>query len=308
MILINVHIFVVTLIGVSVANKVLYVLPDNNSLNISCQPHQCATISEYFLDNNKLPVVSNVEYRFLPGDHYLTTTAIVVLEKFQNLSLFGISNEQLQPPLINLVSTNISIVNSYNVTIKNLAFKALFHSNLQLAVCVSCTVQNVTLVGCGLSADNLLGRSSIQDIVINLLTKPSGTECADTYCQCYSNQGITLRYSLNRSKSEFEIANNEKHINAVQNISVYHDNSSCYAYTDKGILNVEIEQNQTVDNLEIIISDSQFHNLIQTILYIKSDNKNTKCIVWVKNCAFVSNFVYNTSIITAKVPLFEKLF
>ena len=89
-----------------------------------------------------------------------------------------------------------------------MAFKALFHSNLQLAVCVSCTVENVTLIGCGLSADNLLGRSSIQDIVINL-TKPSGTECADTHCQCYSNQGITLRYSLNKSKLEFEMANNE---------------------------------------------------------------------------------------------------
>lgn len=63
------------------ATKMFYVLPDN-SLNINCLPHQCPTISEYFIDNDKLPVVSNGEYHFLPGDHYVTTIAIFVLANF----------------------------------------------------------------------------------------------------------------------------------------------------------------------------------------------------------------------------------
>ena len=31
----------------------------------------CATLSQCLLDNGTLPVVSNVEYHFLPGDHHV---------------------------------------------------------------------------------------------------------------------------------------------------------------------------------------------------------------------------------------------
>ena len=49
------------------AQQVFYVSPDN-STNTSCPFQPCATLSQYLLDNNgSLPVVSNVEYHFLPG-------------------------------------------------------------------------------------------------------------------------------------------------------------------------------------------------------------------------------------------------
>ena len=52
-------------------DQVFYVLPDN-STNASCSLQPCATLSQYLLDNNgSLPVVSNVEYHFLPGEHHV---------------------------------------------------------------------------------------------------------------------------------------------------------------------------------------------------------------------------------------------
>ena len=64
------------LIGISTATEIFHVLPDN-SPNISCPSHHCATFSQYFLDNDTLPVVSNVEYHLLPGEHYVISTEMV---------------------------------------------------------------------------------------------------------------------------------------------------------------------------------------------------------------------------------------
>ena len=64
---IEVCIFTALLFGTSTATEIFYVLPDN-SPNISCLPHQCATFSQYLLDNDgTLPVTSNFEYHLLPG-------------------------------------------------------------------------------------------------------------------------------------------------------------------------------------------------------------------------------------------------
>ena len=96
------------------ATKIFYVLPDN-SPNISCPANHCVTISQYFMDNGTLPVVTNVEYYLLPGEHYITT--IVVLTNLQNFSLIGISNMELQLTSIILVNTDLTISDSYNVTV-----------------------------------------------------------------------------------------------------------------------------------------------------------------------------------------------
>ena len=117
---IEVYILVALLVGTSTANEIFYVLPDN-SPNISCPPHHCATFSQYLLDNDgTLPVTSNVEYHLLSLEHYLNATEAVVFSNFQNFTLVGKLNEQLQLPLVILVSTNITILDSYNITITNI--------------------------------------------------------------------------------------------------------------------------------------------------------------------------------------------
>ena len=62
---IEVCIFTALLFGTSTATEIFYVLPDT-SPNISCLPHQCATFSQYLLDDDgTLPITSNVEYHLL---------------------------------------------------------------------------------------------------------------------------------------------------------------------------------------------------------------------------------------------------
>ena len=253
---VEVYTLVVVLTGISTAaTEMFYVLPDNSS-NISYPSHQCATFSQYFLDNDTLPVVSNVEYHLLPGDHYVISTEMVEFTNFQNFSLVGLGNKQMQhfSPTI-LVSTDIVVFDSYNVTIKNVIIRMLYRNvnvTLQLVVCISCTIENVTLSGCGLLGYNLISGCHLTNIVIN--NKPLNSEY-----QCNSYQGIMLRYGnysfndiylFNHNKSEIT---HSKCITTIQNVSVYHD-SMCT--TIRGIIVVDIDKYQTVDSIEVIISNS----------------------------------------------------
>ena len=271
---IEVCIFTVVLIRISTASDIFYVLP-NNSRNISCHPHQCATLNQYLLDNNgTLPVTSNVEYHLLPGEHHLNATNLVVFTNFQNFSLVGKFNEQQKLLPLIFIGTNFTIIDSYNITIANVVFKKInllhvyHHGDLWLTGCISCTIENVTLIGYGLLGDNLIGRSYLSNIVINL-TKSSNREI-----KCYDGQGIILYYSDSSLKlQDLKITHEQKSVIIMQKISINHDNSKCH--TNKGIINIEVQPNQTADNVEFVIRDSQFNNMAQTIVVIKDDNRLT---------------------------------
>ena len=301
-----IYILAALLVETSTAIEMFYVLPDHSS-NISCPPHQCATLNQYLLDNNgTLPVVSNVEYHFLLGEHYLNATEMVAFTNFQNFSLVGKFNEQLQLLPVILVGIDIAILDSCNITITNIIFKSLFPNThqLQLVICISCTIENVTLIGCGLTGYDLIGKSYLNGIVISLI------EASTTEYECYDHQGIMLQYGgylFNESKQ-----NNcyrESILIKIQNISIYHDNSICPYYADKGIIKVKIGLYQMAEgSIEIIICDSKFENMVQKIIDITDDSKTTTCIVWIMNCTFESNLIHQmqvTSLITAEVPQFN---
>ena len=80
----------------SMATKILYVIPDN-STNASCSFQPCATLSEYLLDNGTLPIVSNVQYYFLPGEHHVP--ANMLLQDLCNFSVIGTVKES-PPPVV----------------------------------------------------------------------------------------------------------------------------------------------------------------------------------------------------------------
>ena len=80
----------------SEATRISYVLPDN-STNVSCPFQPCATLSEYLLDNGTLPVVSNVQYYFLPGEHHIP--ANMLLQDLCNFSMIGTVKES-PPPVV----------------------------------------------------------------------------------------------------------------------------------------------------------------------------------------------------------------
>ena len=77
---------IVHVISTCTATKILYVLPDNVS-DVNCPSQPCATLGQYLLDNGSLPVLSNVEYYFLPGEHHVIN---VIKMEVLNLSLIGI--------------------------------------------------------------------------------------------------------------------------------------------------------------------------------------------------------------------------
>ena len=298
--LIKVCMIAVVLVRISTAaTKIFYVLPDNSS-TISCPSHQCATFSQYFLDNDTLPVVSNVEYHLLPGKLYVISTEMIKLAYLQNFSFIGLYNKKSQLPSTIMISTDILIFDSYNVTIKNMIFKTLFlftidiNVQLRFVICSYCTVENVTFLGCGLLGYNLIGRSYLTNIVINF------TKSFTTENQCNGYVGIMLHYgnySFDESKSDKYALTN------IQNISVYHD-SMCH--TEQPIIFVHIEEYQTVDSLEIIISNSQFNDVVlQPIIIIKDDSNTIRCMVWIINCTFEYISVSHTPIITVALPQFN---
>ena len=64
---------IVLIIGMCRAtSQIFYVQPDGNSSDEICSSQPCATLTQYLTANNgTLPVASNVEYRLLPGEHYI---------------------------------------------------------------------------------------------------------------------------------------------------------------------------------------------------------------------------------------------
>ena len=102
-----------------VSTEILYVVPDNSTNAVSCPSQPCATLSQYLLDNGTLPVVSNVEYHFLPGEHHVP--ANMTLQNLHNFSIIRIFCNKTTPAV--LIGYVIEILRSYNVTIANVTFK-----------------------------------------------------------------------------------------------------------------------------------------------------------------------------------------
>ena len=101
-----------------------------------------------------------------------------------------------------LVDKNFIIFDSSNITISNVVFKNLMllhsyhHGDLWLVECISSTIENVTLIVCGLLGFNLIRESYLNNIIINL-TKSSNREN-----KCYDHQGISLYYNISLSKEK----------------------------------------------------------------------------------------------------------
>ena len=133
----TVFILVTTQMWIYTAAEIFHVLPDNTT-NVSCPSQPCATLSHHLLDNGTLPVVSNVEYHFLPGEHHVPANMIL-----QNLCNFSIiANVTKTSPSVVLAGCSqtyiINIINSYNVTIANVIFKQCHQAQLTNLVINCC--------------------------------------------------------------------------------------------------------------------------------------------------------------------------
>jgi len=155
-------------ICMSTVTKIFYVLPDN-STDANCLSQPCATLSEYY--NGTLPVVSNVEYHFLPGEHHVP--ANMKLMNLHNFSIVGIISKTSPVTLVGCLQLyTINIINSQFVIIKNIVFKhcgiisdkKTKIRNLKMSCCLSCKIQNVTFLQYGFKGFDLIGETYLYNI------------------------------------------------------------------------------------------------------------------------------------------------
>ena len=168
---------IVHVISTCSATKILYVLPDNVS-DVNCPSQPCATLGQYLLDNESLPVLSDVKYRFLPGEHHVVN--IINVHNALNFLLIGFG---LSPAkLICKPQSYIAVFFSYNVTIKNLVFNQCsgdfgsknMEGGLILCECSHCKVDDVIFFGYGFLGFNLY-LNSLNNITIDMTTVVKST-------------------------------------------------------------------------------------------------------------------------------------
>ena len=268
-------------VWISTATEILYVIPDNSTNATRCMFYSCATLSQYFLGNNTLPVVSNVQYYFLPGEHQVP--ANMILQNLQNFSMIG-SIKKSSPSIVLvgcLQSNVIGISNSYNVTIANVLFKQCnqlhlnnkYLASLLIDFCYSCTVHKVAFMNLGLKGTNLIGISNFTEIVIK-----SDGQLQSSFCQ-----GISLTYWDKQSPIE------TKHLLVLNQIHI--SRNKCYNSDAVGIHIVVLN---TIEELMIVIKNSVFYNLDHMALSISSRCSGNNTII-IKNCSFENNtYLFST--------------
>ena len=253
-------------------HRVFYVLP-NNSTNTSCPFESCATLSQYLLDNNgSLPIVSNVEYHFLPGEYHIR--ANITLKYLHNFTITGISSYKVSPAVLFIdVQAHIEIGNSVNVIISNVVFKAYdkqyeFYRvpsmcNVMLNVCLSCTITNVAFLDYEFCGINLSGKSYLSNISMKFSS--------------HFYTGIYVYYPTTDHCNRCTL---------VMNRIFIHGKGDCISDINysKAAISIQLPPNSML----LIINNSQFNNLGQQVIYVSHSCKTLTKII-ITNCKFENN-------------------
>ena len=280
----------------STATEILYVLPDNSANVTSCPSQPCATLSQYLLDNGTLPVVSSVEYHFLPGEHHVP--ANMILQDLHNFSIIGIFHNSSPVVLVGCLHWYvISIIDSHFVTIKNVVFKhcSILPDNktqltsLKLSCCFSCKIQDITFMQCGLTGFNLIGESYLHNIKIDTM------QLSQLCCQV-----ISLQYTYCLSWNNYSTY--------MHRVSLDHLSISNYAtHKERSNSGLFIRiMGYTTYHLKIFLKNSYFCNMDQTALYIKGRYSLTTKQIFITNCTFKFISTSNTPAILIFLPPFNQ--
>ena len=254
------------------AEQIFYVSPDN-SIDANCSFQPCATLSQYLLDNNgSLPVVSNVEYYFLPGEHHVPRRN-VTLQYLHNFTFIG--NSLLSTVLVIDLYVCFKIESSINFVISNMAFKTFdkqtreisYLSQFMLSNCFYCKLRNLSFLDYGLFCKNLYGKSYLSDIVMDI------SECHYT--------GITLHYG---ERSQFDY---NRYTEVVfDGIFMYRESVTFKFNLFAGI---HIVLNTTSNNVTFTVSNSHFQGLDLYAILIDKRRHAAYNTISIKNCKFQDN-------------------
>ena len=275
----------------------LYVSP-NNSTNASCPSQPCATLNQYLLNISEM---SNVKFLFLSGTHSLTSN--ITIQHAYNVSIVGDSYNTYLPPVILFChSKNTKIVFAYssNITIAKIMFKNCggtgptimprydikyytaakdLAATLFLNTCYYCVVRYVTFMGYGIMANNLLGDSYLEDIILYLDTTED-TDGLRRRC----NQMLKL---MNYGESSYINSVNLININKIT-VDGFAHGSQVFHDCDIG-MRIDIEK--TNYNTNLVLSKSRFNylytqHMLKIGLLQGVSSRNT---VLIKDCEFYNN-------------------
>ena len=268
------------------AQQIFYVLPDDHSIDTCHSFQPCATLSQYLLDNNgSLPVVTNVEYHFLPGEH-LVPINMTLLTNLTNFVIVGrLSNNNILSVLDSWLS-DLVILNSVNVTITNVILKTSIVENeyhysvctygLVLENCSFCKLIDVTCFQFGLTGNNLAGKTYLTNLVIDF-----------GLCNIVN---IVLDY-----RGNLKAQDHDETLILMDNVFVKHGYKNCIG---DGVVSLWIIlislYSETLDNIKIVITNSNFRNICNRILYIVANKHALNNTISIKNSTFENNINFHT--------------
>ena len=264
---------IVHVISTFAAAEILYVLPDNVS-DANCPSQPCGTLDQYLLNNGSLPVLSNVEYYFLPGEHHVCN--VVNMVGVFNFSLIGFG--LLPVKLICWSQSYVSVFYSYNVTISNLIFSQCngdlvspvshmqnIAAGLFLYECSSCKVEDIYFFGYGFAGINLFLNSYVNNITIDLtIETPSLHMCSPKLLLMFTG-------------TEYHF-NNESIV--VNNLVVSGYSEKCYEYHEA----VDIQLHNSNYSINVELCNSLFYDMDRIAINIQMEHVSGSLSI--KNCAF----------------------
>ena len=266
---------IVHVISTCTATKILYVLPDNVS-DVNCPSQPCATLGQYLLDNGSLPVLSDVEYHFLPGEHHVVHS--INVESAFNFSLIGF--DMSPSKLVCRSQSYVSVLYSYNVVIKNLVFSECIgnifpHVGLNIAAglflceCSHCKVEDIHFFDYGFAGINLFLKSYLNNITIDM-NIDMNIETSTAYM-------CSPKFFLMFSDAEYYHSYDSVSINR---IFISGHSEICYEYHEA--LVIWLYNNNY--SISVELCNSQFHNMDQKALDIHIEHATAKLSI--KNCTF----------------------
>ena len=296
-------IFIVHVISTCTATKILYVLPDNVS-DVNCPSQPCATLGQYLLDNNgSLPVLSDVEYYFLPGKHHVVN---VINMKVFNFSMIGFGFSS--PKLIFRPKSSVGFQYSYNVTIRNLIFIQYsddmisefgLDASLFFYDCLHCKVEEIWFFGYGFKGINLFQNSSINNITFDLsVVLPTIKMCGPKFVLSFVDTAYDHHHDFIFINNIFISGSNKichKHRGAMD-ILLYQQYSSMnvklynlhFHNMNQEALNIHVMHNTYVSN-SLLFKNCTFRNIKHVGKVLDGMIPNNNATIQFENCEFCNN-------------------
>ena len=269
----------------------LYIIPENSTV-ANCPSQPCATLSGYFLNRSLISFISNFNIYLLPGKHHLVTN--LELWNVSSVSLIGINNHKASLVMLDCLSkSHIAFYDSYNITIANVLFNQCdskinietkyqhqkqhySQAGLLLFNCLLCKIQNTIFLGYGLIGVNLIGKSCLINVTINLYTATPD----------FDNDLCPSRILIAYTDEDNNYAYNDVEVLVLDNIFISNNSINCRNTNLYTV--IEVYLHQSLYGVTIKLNNSWVYNMDQTVIKV-----DTACSVrntlWIKDCTFTHN-------------------